>query len=237
MAAVTLKDVRLLTGGYEVTSDHNQLSLQLQQAAVEATTFGNDSMVYRPGLQSVAFTFNGYFDSGSDAINDVHAAQFGSEQVTTIVNPGGGTGYTFKQVSTELSPFGGSIGDMAAFTLSGSGVGDAFAGTVLEAGTSARSSSSASSGVQLGALSSGDTGRAGLHVIATTGSPTLDAVIESDSLVGFGSPTTRITFTQATSVGAQFATTTTATADDYWRVSWTFGGTGSITFLVTFGIA
>lgn len=243
MATTTLTDVRLLTGGYEVTTDHNQLQLTRVKDAVDATTFGSSSRVYREGLKSASYSFAGFFDAdGTDEIDDVYASELAgtSSNVVTIVAPDGSTGaasYSFESLHSTYSPWGGSIGDMAAFQIDGVGTGDSFRGQVLEDGTTARSSSSNSTAVQLTGVSSGETARAALHVIAKTGSPTLDVVVASDDSGAFSSGTDRITFTQATDVGAQYETSTTVTADDYWRTEWTFGGTGSITFLVTFGIA
>lgn len=241
MAAVTLKDVRFITGEYEVTSDHNQLSLDLSRDTVETTTFGASSRSFIPGLMSGQYTLNGFFSAdGTDEINDIQAAQQSSTVIVTFVAPDGGAGdpaYSFRRVESTITPFGGSVGDAASFQASGVATGDMFRGTVLEAGTTARSSTSTSATYQLGAQSSGETAYAAMHVLATSGSPTLDVVIQRDDNSGMSSATTHLTFTQATDVGSQFISSTTATTDDYWRASWTFGGTGTITFLVTFGIA
>ncbi len=240
MAAVTLIDVRLLTGGYEVSSDHNQGTLNRSKDAVQATVFGQRSHTYRTGIKTATYSLNGYFDSdGSSAIDDIHAAQYVGTglNVLTIVAPDGAVGaaaYSFEAIDSSLDD-GGGIGDMAAFTVSGTGTGDSFRGTVMEPGTTARSSSSNSSEYELGDVAAGETVRAALHVIATTGSPTLDVTIESDT-TGFPSATTRLTFPQATAIGDGFQTSTTAVADTFWRAEWTFGGTGSITFLVNCGI-
>ena len=72
---------------------------------------------------------------------------------------------------------------------------------------------------------------------ATTSSPTLDVIIESDDNGSFSSATTRITHTQATAATSEFLSVAGAVTDDYWRASWTFGGTGTITFAVIIGIA
>lgn len=243
MATTTLTDVRLLTGGYEVTTDHNQLQLTRAKDAVDATTFGVGSRVFRPGLKTASYSFSGFFDSdGTDEVDDVYAAQIvdTSSEVLTIVAPDGGAGavsYSFESIHSSYSPWGGSIGDMAAFQIDGTGTGDSFRGTVLEPGTAARSSSSNNTAAQFTGVSSGEAVRAALHVIATTGSPELDVVIASDDSGAFSSGTDRITFAQMTDIGAQYMSSTTTTSDDYWRAEWTFGGSGSVTFLVTFGIA
>ena len=206
------------------------------------TTFGSNSRTFIPGIKEVSYSFQGFFDAdGTEGVDDVYNAGFGSTaaEVTTIVLPDGTTDsatYSFQAIHSSYSPWGGAIGDMAAFQIDGSGVGDSFKGKLLEAGQTARSSSSNSSGEQLVGITANETARATLHVIATTGSPTLDVTIQSDTS-GFSTPTDRITFTQATAIGAQFMTSSAVHSDDYWRTEWTFGGTGDITFAVTFGIA
>jgi hypothetical protein len=239
----TLKNVRMFTEGYEITTDHNTLNYELSQDLPQVTTFGSDSHSYIVGLQGSSYSFNGFFESdGTSAINDIQTIDWDavSDHVLTVVAPEGGAGdvaYTFPGVDSSFTPFAGSIGDAASFTLAGSGTGVAFRGTVFEPGTTARSTSSNSSAYQLTGVTSGQTARASLHVIAATGSPTLDVTIESDDSGAMSTPTTRLTFTQATGQGAEIVTSATTTTDDYWRAAWTFGGTGSITFVVSFGIA
>ena len=60
----------------------------------------------------------------------------------------------------------------------------------------------------------------------------LVVLVESDDAMGFGSPTTRATFTTlTTAAGSESVTITfpTGVADTWWRVSWTIVGT-SYTF-------
>ncbi len=241
MAVLNLIDVRLLTGGYEVTTDHNDGTLNLAKELKKATVFGQRSHVYKSGIKSAEYSLNGYFESdGTSAINDIHDSQYTgtATNVLTFVMPDGAVGavtYSFESLDANLAPFGGNIGDMNAFTVSGSGSGDVFRGTLVEPGTTARSSPSNSSEYLLGDVVTGETLYAALHVIATTGSPTLDVTVESDT-TGFPSATTHITFPQATAVGDGYLTSTTTTTDTYWRAEWTFGGTGSITFAVAIGI-
>jgi len=239
---VTLKNLRIFTGGYEVTADHYQGTLQRMKEAVKATVFGLDAHRYRDGLKTAAFGFDGYFDAdGTAAVNDIQQAQYASEvsEVFTVVAPpavAGDVAFSFNAVIADLTDFGGAPGDMAAFNVAGNASGDTFRGTVFEDAVTARSSSASSSGYVLGDVVAGETVYAALHVVAVTGSPTLDVVVESDTS-GFPSPTTRITFPQATSVGAQFLISVAVTADTDWRTSWVFGGTGSVTFLVNVGIS
>jgi len=63
-------------------------------------------------------------------------------------------------------------------------------------------------------------------------------VVQSDDAQAFLSPTDRITFAQATAIGAQWATPVSgAITDDWWRLSYTIGGTNpSFMVIVVVGI-
>ncbi len=241
---VTLKDPKLWIAGYNLSGDHSQLELTTTKDTPESTVFGLDSRRYlADGLKMVAVSHAGMYDQDSTVtplpVDDVLWAEHVGTALTVmtlaVVGAVGDVGYSFNAISSTYQPIGGSIGDAHVFTAAGQGTGDVVRGTIMEPGVTARSSSSNSSEFNLGDLAAGETGFAALHVIATTGSPTLDVDIESDA-TGFASPTTRISFVQATAVGAQFLSDSTVTADDFWRAAWTFGGTGSITFVVNFGI-
>ena len=80
---------------------------------------------------------------------------------------------------------------------------------------------------------------AALHVISVSGtSPTLDVIVQSDDNSGFTTPTNRITFSQTGAVGAEWGSVAGAVTDDYWRVSYTIGGsdTPTFAFAVTCGL-
>jgi hypothetical protein len=241
MATRVLRDAKLWIGGYNLSADHNQLAVDDSVDAVEDTAFGAGSHTYKPGLTSVTVDHNGWFDADSAVpeVDDRLWAEHigGVLTVMTYASAGaaGDPAYSFNAVQATYSPLSGAVGEMAAFSANAQGSGAAFRGTVMEPGVTARSSSSQSAGYQLGDLAAGETGYGALHVIATTGTPTIDVVIQSDTS-GFPSPTTRLTFAQLGARGAQFLSTTTTTTDDWWRASWTFGGSGSITFVVNFGI-
>lgn len=239
MSNVALIDVRLLSGGYEVSADHNAGTLTRSKEAKEATTWGDGrDRVYRSGLKSAAFNLAGFFDG---PINAIHQAQMVATDpdVTTIITPDGAVGaiaYSFKAITSTLEDFGGAIGDMAAFTVSGNGSGPGFRGTVLEDGETARSTTGNDDGVQLSAVGAGEVAYAALHVIERTGTATVDVTIESDDNGSFTTPTTRLTFDQMNAIGAAFISDDTAVTDDYWRAKWTIGGTGTVTIVVVFGI-
>jgi hypothetical protein len=72
---------------------------------------------------------------------------------------------------------------------------------------------------QLGAVLSTQRVYASLHIFSATGG-TVTATVQSAALVGFGSPTARVSFSAASS-GAQTLSTAGAITDQFWRISWT----------------
>lgn len=242
MASIVLTDCALLLDQYDLSGDHNAMSIQVDRAAVENTTFGSSSRTYLPGLMDASFSHNGYSQSdGTSAVEDVLSFDdFASQSIRTMtVVPAGLTAgnvaYTFRSVQADLS-LGGSIGDVYAFSVSGNSTSDVGRVTIAEAGASARSSTFDTSGYQLGALSTGDKLIVVVHVLAVTSSPTLDIDIETDDNSGFTTPSDYGSVAQLTAVGSSFNTYTTAETDDYWRLECTIGGTGSITFVAGIGI-
>jgi hypothetical protein len=125
-------------------------------------------------------------------------------------------------------------------TISGSSsTGPVVRGLLVHPSNVSRTSSSTGTGRQLGAVAAGKSMYAALHVISASGTnPTLDVILQSDDNASFTSATSRITFTQATGRTSQLSSVAGAITDDYWRVSYTIGGTNTPTFAfaVTAGI-
>ena len=112
-------------------------------------------------------------------------------------------------------------------------------GSLIHPGSASRSSSSTGTGRQLGAVVAGKSMYVALHVlsVAGTSTPTLTVIVQSDDNAGFTTPTTRISFTAATAVGAQWGSVAGALTDDYWRISYTISGTNPVfAFAVSAGV-
>lgn len=234
MAHIVVTDGRLYVNEWDLSSHLTGIDLSLSQDAVEATTMGNTARVYVPGLKSGSLSATGMADFADDASYEI-VSGLTTTSIFSITADGDteGTRTSLGQFTrTNWAPLELSIGGMAGLTMNGQPTGTVAGGYVLHPKT-ARTSSSTTTGVQVGALSGG-TGYAALHVFSGTAS-TLDVVIQSDDNSGFTSATNRITFTQATGATSQWSTVTSAGSDDYWRVSYTVGG-GTWTFAVTFGI-
>ena len=230
MAIQGLMDARVLLGGYEYTSYSNSLSTDYGVEVLDETVFGDTTRTNRAGLRTFSFTMSGFRDDGAASREVFSFAPVGTAD--------GQRSFTIRGVNGTYTPLSGSVGDLLPFELAGNTAHSELIKGVVE-GVGAKTSTAASTGTQLGALSATQTLYAGLHVIAYDGtSPTLDVVIESANNSGFSGESSRIEFTQNTgSIEAQWGSVNGAVTDDYWRSKMTIGGSGpSFTVFITLGI-
>ena len=238
-----LTAVRCFVDGFDLTSDIFAHDSVKNWDEPEKTTFspsGTTDRAYLPGLANFTIGHSGYIDpDGTTGPTDVQFGETAARVVTIAPNTGAenAVAYVGERIATAITQTL-PLGEMAGFAMTGRGKGKLVRGFLLAAPTAAVSSSGNTTGLQYaGGVAAGESLYAGLHVLAKSGSPTLDVIVQSDT-VGFPSPTSQITFAQATDVGAEWGTPVAgAIADDYFRINYTFGGTGDITFAVTVGIA
>ena len=209
-----------------------QTGFEVQDDTVLPDTFRSNT----PGLETLSLEKQGLWDIGTALPDTIFAAHKGLADLlatAAIATTEGSIAYFFRVTQGDYQ-LGGSVGDILRYSLSlqaSGGIG-AVRGTLMQNGS--ESATGSGTARQLGAVSSTQKLYAGLHVLSGTG--TLDALVQSDNAEGFGSPTTRITFTQATGATSQWATPVSgAITDDWWRISWTIG-TGPFDFIVSVGI-
>jgi hypothetical protein len=237
MPPLVLTDVAWFVNEYDLSGDANQHTMSFDQDAVDKTTFdGTGTRTYLPGLRSSSHSHAAYLDLDADAIFDALNTAGSAAMLVTLAPQGGdtegNTALVYQSNRTSFSPFSGSVGGMAELSMAGQPTG-LFTGGVLLGPKATVTSSSTTTGQNVGALNGG-TAVANLHVFSGTAS-TLDVAIQSDDTSGFTSATSRGSFTQASAATSEQITITSAASDDWWRVSYTVGG-GSWVFAVSFGI-
>lgn len=252
MATVVLADAKVLAGGYDVSGVLNACNLQYDAEALDDTHFGDTTRKMKGGLKTVDFSMSGHMEYGAAAIDKLLFDNLGNpagsapilDVITVAPEQGGEYGtraFFFKPMLSSFEPLSGEMGQLVPFTAASVGAnGDPLIrGTVMHDLDPARTGSGTATIAQLGAVAAGQRMYMSLHVIAVSGSsPTLDVVIESDDNGSMTSATTRITAVQMDAVGAQYLSVAGPITDDYWRVSYTLGGsTPSFTFAVALGIA
>ena len=243
-AAQVLTNARILMGEYDATGQVNTVSLDYGVQPIDATTFGSGgTKEAKGGLKLVTFRAGGFVVEATGSIGDYGFTRVGTADVPLTLIPQGGAAddiaFFFKSMATKYAqPF--KLGQLQAFTIdSEPSNGPLVRGQVFVSDAAAKTTTFASSAVQLGATSSSNRLYAALHVLAASGtSPTLDVIVRSDNNSGMATPTTQITFTQATAVTKELLSAAGPITDDWIDVDCTIGGTGpSFTFVVVVGIA
>ncbi len=239
MAKFILSDSKLYLAQYDLSADLFAMELSSERDAVDATLFGADTKSSLPGLASFSWAHQGLYEAGTDKVDAVLWAKRGVQDVVATIGPQdgnvGSVAYFAKTVQLKYQ-FGGSVGERFAFTVGGGGTGDLVRGQFIV--NSALTATTTTTPLNLGAVAAGQSIHAALHVLAASGTtPTLDVVIQSDDASGFLSPTTRLTFTQATAPTSEWKSAAGAITDTWWRASITVGGTTpSFTTVLVLGI-
>lgn len=224
---------------YDFTGDVREGSLAISTEALDKTAWGDSARTFRAGLHSLQLSAAGHQDHATDGPDERLSAELGTENsIITMAHQGATEGepaYSLEGCSVAYVPLQGSVGDQATFGIEAQASGNWFRGVVLHRKAERFSTTSATTGEQLGAIAATKNMYAALHVFAN-GAGTLDVTIQSDDNSGFTTPTTRMTFAQVGSgvTGAWFLGPTAGPggSDNYWRVSW--AATATCTFAVTF---
>ena len=243
MAAFTLTNSQILVGSFDATTFTGKFDDQATVAMQESNVFGSGGFVRKyPGLASYTNMIEGDADYATGGIAAAFTpAVLGNQQLVSI-QPTGGTAagdptiFTRARIDSITAP-GGGIGEMATFAMSFTSDSQKIGGQVA-APLLARTTTANGSVLTMTGPTATQRMWAGLHITAASGTtPTLDAKIQSATLIAFGSPTDRITFTQATAAGWQFSSVNGAITDGFWRVVFTIAGTTpSFTCAVVLGV-
>jgi hypothetical protein len=196
MAVLALTDAFCYVHGYDFTGDTNSLQLQTESAQLDATTFGSGGWnAVAGGLKSSTLDIGGFWQAGTSSV-DVEAFPdlATANRVHTMgdVETAGQVCYFWQAGRFTYSPFSGSIGDLAGFSLGSTGTDGV--GVVRGALVKARSVQSA--GGQVGStltLAAAPTATqyayGSFHVFSTTGD--IRVMLQSDTLADFSTATTR----------------------------------------------
>ncbi len=207
--ATLLNNAGLYVGEYDLSAVLNEIALEADADVLDVTTFGASFRDYAIGLKGARFS------------------------------AAGGMAYLMRGCVPSYR-VGGSIGQAGVVNLTGQTTqAPIVQGRTLHRATAAGATATGTA-LQLGAVAADKSIYGTLHVfgIDGTGTPTLAVKIQSDNASGFSTPIDRLTFTNATAIGAQWVSSGPgAITDDWWRVSFTISGTGpSFGFVVGFGI-
>jgi hypothetical protein len=243
MGFVVLTGVRLFAVSADLTGASNKVELAGEFEEKDRTTYGSNGWKeVMAGLGSAEIQSEGFWEAGSSAmVDDASWAQLGGEGPWTVAPVGASVGDLAYLVRAHRAEYGllGAVGDIAPWKGKASSTWPLVRGSIAHPPGTARTSSGTGSGVELGAVTTGQRLYAALHVLSVSGTtPAIDVIVESDADSGFASPTTRITFSQASAVSAEISRTDgSAITDTWYRVKWTVSGASpSFLFAAAFGV-
>jgi hypothetical protein len=237
-----LTNARTLIGGGDLSGDVNEVGISATRAEIDVTNYNSGGWnEYIAGLGQAKLTVNGFWEAGSLGVVDDNAwANFAALGGVTVA-PQGAADQALCYLTNVLESsydVWGKVGEAASFKLAASSSWPLVRGVIALPPGNALTASGTGTINNLGAVATGQYLYANLNALSFAGtSPSIAVVVQSAATSGFGSPTTRITFTTATAAGGQIARVAGPITDAYWRVSYTVTGTTpSILAGVSFGI-
>ncbi len=242
MATQVLTNAKVWLDSYDLSGDLNAVAIELGVDQQEATTFGNDTKITKPGLKSVKASLAGLINLGAGFSEEFLSSKIALADVPMSVGPTTGAegepGFSFLSGIAAFTPVQGSVGDLLKFKLDAAATSAKLVrGTIVH--NAPRTATGNGTVFNIGAVAAGQFLYAVLHVPAISGGPTITIKVQSAPTVGFAAPTDRITFTAVTVKGSQWAVPIAgAITDAFWRATWTFtgGASPSITFIVNVAI-
>lgn len=238
MATYLFKDLITLVDEFDLSTKFNQAAMVLDAANLEATVFGNNTVIGKGGLLAVGLDYAGFFDADAVPADSVDKQFFdhnGLNRLVTVV-PEGNTvdneTFSMEVMQTNYN-HGASVGELLGFNFGAAGRSKPTLGT-LKLPLTSRSASGASTKTQVGALAVTEQMVAYVHCTAFDGA-TLDIDVRSDADASAGGENVEGSFTQLTDIGSQRIVITGAVTNEYWDIDYTFSGT-SFSIAVTIGI-
>ena len=244
MAAFVLTDSQVIVGSADITQFTGSYTVGGQVAMQEANVHGAGRFVrVLPGLRSHSLQVSGMADYDAGAVSAVFTPSvIGTQYAATIIpqNTGatGDVAFFTRGLLSSLTAPGGNVGDMATFDMALDGDTALVPGQVL-APLAARTVTGNSSVLSMTGPTSSQRLYCALHITAASGTtPSMTVTVQSSTVVGMTSPTTRFTFNAATGAGWQFAAPVSgAITDGFYRATFTISGTTpSFTAAVLLGV-
>jgi len=218
MGSIVLKGCRLLIGGADVSGKANRAELEMSTEAQEVTNFDCDG--WREQLAGVSRASLNY--TVNEDLSDWSSldGSIGMQAPISLIPAGSlpGSAVYFLEGLPLNAVRKLEAGKAMVGEYSGSGTGAVFRGKLSAYGR--RTSGGAGLALNMGAIPSGRSLCAVLHVLSISGG-TLSAKVQSSVAGGFGSSTDRITFSSRTAPGAELLKLAGPVTDGYYRAAWT----------------
>jgi hypothetical protein len=240
MAKFVFNDGKVFSGGYDLSDHVTSVNLEIMAEELDATTINSGGFrEVLGGLRDSSLTMDGFYEAGANKPDALLGASIGNELIVTTV-PDAGVGNTAYFMKSRLFSYQmfGAVGEIAPFSISKSQSDDEVVQGKIEI-DGALTTTGNSTGVQLGAVGSTEKIYVAIHCTAVSGTstPTVTFKLQSDDNASFTSPTDVITFSDITTIGADYQSAAGAITDDYFRLNYTISGTSpSFSIHATIGI-
>lgn len=244
MAAFVLTDSQVIVGSADITQFTGSYTVGGRCAVQEANVHGAGRFRrVLAGLRSHSLQVSGMADYDPGAVAAVFApnvvgTQYGAAIVPQNTGATGDVAFFTRGLLSSFAAPGGAIGDVATFDMTLDGDTALVPGQVL-APLAARTTTGNSSVLTMTGPTSSQRLYCALHITAASGTtPSVTVTVQSSTVVGMTSPTTRFTFSAATGTGWQFAAPVAgAITDGFYRATFTISGTTpSFTAAVFLGV-
>jgi hypothetical protein len=244
MAKMVLLNVRTFAGGADLTANTNQVEINSSVEIKDATNYGSGGWKeVLAGLASTTIKASGQWEAlDTSKVDDAAWARLGLVNAWSIAPVDGSVGSPayLTQALDSAYTLGGAVGDTAPFQTEANGSWPLARGQIIHPPGTPRTATGNGTGVQLGAVTTGQRLYGALHVlsVAGTAAPTIACVVESDTSNAFAAPNARLTFaTSGARSGEILRTAGVAITDTWYRIRWTITGTTpSFLFMASLGI-
>lgn len=248
MAKNVLTNVRLFTGGADLTGRSNKLEIACQVEEKDVTCWPEDdttTIVWKEvigGLYSTDISAEGAWEAGdSGKVDDVSWADLGGLGAWTACQHTAALGSTALLTYAMRGEYSllGEVGDVAPWSAKATGSWPMLRGKILHPPGTARTATGNGTAVQHVAVSTGQHLYAALHVLSVSGTstPTITVGVQSDVDSTFATATDQITFAAATARTGEILRTAGPVTDTWYRATWTVSGTSpSFLFVVSLGV-
>jgi hypothetical protein len=129
MSTVIYTDAKFFLGGYNLSADHNEISLDYSSEMLDVTTMGDSTRVRAGGLDTATVNGSGFWNGGTGNADDALFGLVGEDQKVLTLFPNGITegtstlkGYAMKSVLANYN-IGNAVGDMMTFDLTAESAG------------------------------------------------------------------------------------------------------------------
>lgn len=241
--AIATTNLKVYVRGTDLSTRLQSFLPERIRDEADVTVLSDTSRSFLPTLQRVNIAFAGLYDDDEFSMGEVlRQAHDADEEPVTWHAEGSTVGNRSEAVLTHkasvnmpenLAPGRAIMASFRASTRTPVALGQVVYNGLVNSDT-------ATTPIEFTpALSTGQRVMATIHLIGITSTPAATFFLESDSLVGFGTPTVQATSASQTARGSvalsAIATDAAPITDTFWRVRWDWTTPGDFTAVISLG--